>query len=788
MSLRDAMTHISKVDAVTQANRNLNTLNRYVNETNTLIDKTTRERSAFISSYEKNKAEADRILHGTQLYVPSELKAFSEAWEQYDSEVKRGLQAYSANLQSLRDALKAYGLNRADINAYLKKVKTYKEGFVPYVQHKDVEKFRESSLKTITGVSGTLRLPTVEEYRKRGGKTDVSVSGVKAPPPDPRSIRDPVFSGVHTPKVQAYMDAVAIKGKLEKLEKKGLVKLVTIDGNKAYELTKPVQVLTNQEMSLVRGAGFNVGEDLKSSLSWNLYQWGEDVFSKGNDWKTKSVTDRTLVDFAKAETEYYSAILGTGAQALAGPYRWLQKMITGEDIAPQKVVTVRNLKYLEDLTPKQQSILYVGGAGANYLGTYVAMLPVGMAASGIVSSVTSIGKGIGVSSPAALSKITSAITSRPQLTKAFLWAPIVGMEATTVWKMHESGVSDADILGEMAMRAGTIIGGTQGFATGYREFTKIMNMDINLGLKRYKLQQYMNKVSRGTVPRTTARQELVPPGQTPGPTTPFLDTSRILSDHTKMTNYHASRTRAMLALDAYTPSTLEELKKLKGIPLELWMMAHFPSTWVKKDAFESISIDEFSAYLASERGLSKEQIDAIMASISSEDLRNIGVLDPVMLAEGDLSRVGSVPTLDAELEQLLSIDTKIDFDTDLEQVLDLEQETPVPIPTPTLEEEDTPPPPPEPPKFDEPTKPDETPPITPPVPKKKGDPGSRPNVFRALIGGMKEKYRVVFNYRKGKDESFTVTARSFPQALSQATQLRRVKYVPSEVDVAKVGK
>ena len=77
-----------------------------------------------------------------------------------------------------------------------------------------------------------------------------------------------------------------------------------------------------------------------------------------------------------------------------------------------------------------------------------------------------------------------------------------------------------------------------------------------------------------------------------------------------------------------------------------------------------------------------------------------------------------------------------------------------------------------------------------PIPAKpRGKDGRmRPNVFRALVGGLKEKYRVIFNYPKGKIESFTVTARSFPQALSQATQLRRVKYVPSEVDVAKVGK
>ena len=136
-----------------------------------------------------------------------------------------------------------------------------------------------------------------------------------------------------------------------------------------------------------------------------------------------------------------------------------------------------------------------------------------------------------------------------------------------------------------------------------------------------------------------------------------------------------------------------------------------------------------------------------------------------------------------ELSELKKLGIEIpDIKTGIEQIPDVKQDvtqTTTPITDLTL---------------DEPTvivdvPPIEPAPITPPVkPKKKGDPGSRPNVFRALVGGLKEKYRVVFNYRKGKDESFTVTARSFPQALSQATQLRRVKYVPSEVDVAKVGK
>jgi len=105
----------------------------------------------------------------------------------------------------------------------------------------------------------------------------------------------------------------------------------------------------------------------------------------------------------------------------------------------------------------------------------------------------------------------------------------------------------------------------------------------------------------------------------------------------------------------------------------------------------------------------------------------------------------------------------------------IEEDEDITIPTPIVEDEEEPPPP-----SDEPP---------PPVkPMKKGDPGSRPNVFHALIGGIKEEYRVKFDYKKGPSETFTVTARSFPQALQQAQQKRRVKYVPSEVDIAKRGK
>ncbi len=97
--------------------------------------------------------------------------------------------------------------------------------------------------------------------------------------------------------------------------------------------------------------------------------------------------------------------------------------------------------------------------------------------------------------------------------------------------------------------------------------------------------------------------------------------------------------------------------------------------------------------------------------------------------------------------------------------------------------------PPEPPKPEEPAPPKPVPPK--PLPKKRRGKGGGlpPNIFKALVGGISENYIIVFDYPKGKTETFTVKARSFPQALSQAQGLRRNRrHVPLEVDIRKTSR
>ena len=197
-----------------------------------------------------------------------------------------------------------------------------------------------------------------------------------------------------------------------------------------------------------------------------------------------------------------------------------------------------------------------------------------------------------------------------------------------------------------------------------------------------------------------------------------------------------------------------------------------------------------------EKDLTDAQIDRVLVDVSRLDEINLSGVGPTILYESPQA-IAEFTGQKPSTKPLGDIRVDVDV-TPLEiQIPDItlaqgvaQEITPIQL-VPTKPDKPTASPKPGPKKKggdEEPLPPGEPVPPTPPVPKKKGDPGRRPNVLRALVGGLKEGYTVKFDYPKGKSESFTVTARSFPQALSQATQLRRVKYVPSEVDIAKRGK
>jgi len=192
-----------------------------------------------------------------------------------------------------------------------------------------------------------------------------------------------------------------------------------------------------------------------------------------------------------------------------------------------------------------------------------------------------------------------------------------------------------------------------------------------------------------------------------------------------------------------------------------------------------------------DKGLTDAQIDRLLIDVTRAEEMTLSGVGPVVVYESPEAVAEfsgtkpSIKPIEIQAPDIKPLEIQVPDITLSQQQIEIQEVVP------EIHTEVTETPKPEPKKLEkpeEPTKPDEPgkPKIPPIVPKKKGDPGSRPNVFHALIGGIKEEYRVKFDYPKGPSETFTVTARSFPQALTQAQGLRRIKrWVPSEVDIAK---
>jgi len=197
-----------------------------------------------------------------------------------------------------------------------------------------------------------------------------------------------------------------------------------------------------------------------------------------------------------------------------------------------------------------------------------------------------------------------------------------------------------------------------------------------------------------------------------------------------------------------------------------------------------------------ENGLTDAEIDRVLVEVTQLDEINLSGVGPTVIYQSSQSIAevaGTKPSPVSATDISVRTGVRTDVipltiqvpDITLEQGV-IQEITPT-QPEPTEPDKPKPKPPKEAkPSKPEPSKPEPSKPKIPPViTKKKEDSGMSPNVFRALMGGTEEGYRVIFDYPKGPSETFTVKARSFPQALSQAQQKRRVKYVPSEVDIAK---
>lgn len=266
-----------------------------------------------------------------------------------------------------------------------------------------------------------------------------------------------------------------------------------------YVLTKPQSALTNEELTLTRKAGFNIPE-LTDMPSWNLFKWSQTLPKDS---------------FGQKEAEYYSAVLGAGESALVGTYQALGSIVggvihpgkpsRGDEPVAWRQVTPSTVQYLKDLSPQQQAYLNVGGFGGAFLGSYVAMLPIGVVTSGLFQAATNIAKVSGIKLPRLVgagttpvplmsvpARIASEIAAHPKLLQAVLFAPQVGMDAVTVYTQYKGGKPIQDILGEEAVRAGAVIGGYVGLSAGMKLPSKVQAFIETLGKQKIPIEAITN--------------------------------------------------------------------------------------------------------------------------------------------------------------------------------------------------------------------------------------------------------------------------------------------------------
>jgi hypothetical protein len=289
--------------------------------------------------------------------------------------------------------------------------------------------------------------------------------------------------------------------------------------DKGYVLTKPPSVMTDAEIALAQNAGFSV-TSLGTSPSWNLWQWSQSM-PKGS--------------FGRAEGEYYSAMLGSFQDNVVGIYKAAGSLIGGAvhpgtpsrgDVFAWKEVTPDTVKFLKsDLTPAQQVYLYAGGSGAAFLGSYVAMLPIGVVTSGVFQAAKEIVSAAGGPSKigyllgmtkgeiAGVSEVAQDIASHPKLLQAMMWGPVAGYEAADIYANYKAGVPITDVLGQEALRVGSILGGYTGLTQGMKLPTKIQQLvdtygkkyiplnsitdpeDVRNGLLSYESRNYWDRIN-----------------------------------------------------------------------------------------------------------------------------------------------------------------------------------------------------------------------------------------------------------------------------------------------------
>jgi len=258
---------------------------------------------------------------------------------------------------------------------------------------------------------------------------------------------------------------------LDRLVKMGLVK----EEDGVYVLTRSPEVMTEEQASLARQAGFDI-PILPSGPSWRLYQALTEKVERLKSFVPSWFLPPEYKGKAEEKRAALTATVIEGlTSAITSPYQFLASLIPGKQPFEEgyKRITPQTARQLLKLSEGEENVLTLGYTLGSLLGSYAVSVPIGAGVSVANSAAAGIASKLGLTAPSAVRSIASTLAKHPKLLQAALWAPVVGEESHHVYQRYKAGASPDQILREMAPRIAYFIGTYYGLKHGYELPSKI---------------------------------------------------------------------------------------------------------------------------------------------------------------------------------------------------------------------------------------------------------------------------------------------------------------------------
>jgi len=253
-------------------------------------------------------------------------------------------------------------------------------------------------------------------------------------------------------------------------------KLVKLEGNNLV-LAKPIDALSDTDIKYLKQLGINV-PSLPKGLSRQFYEMITGPINERLQLLSVVPSDWVKGLIGKFEAErkqagVSSALLGDFIEGLTSivtePYKLIVSLIPGEQPLESgwRKITTRNLKYIDDYTPKQLRALNIAGLAVTGLGAYLSGIPLGMSAKAIQNLVKTYAPLSGITAPSKIQQLTNFLIKHPKAVQATILAPAAGLEVWNVLSQLSKGKNPEDILFDEARRIAKITGQMVGLKKGW---------------------------------------------------------------------------------------------------------------------------------------------------------------------------------------------------------------------------------------------------------------------------------------------------------------------------------